>query len=881
MRPSLFIFAFVFFALIACKSTPKPEPVQAPAESSDLSRAEAESRKARLSELHYKVSFHIDGAEPAFVGDSRIEFELKDNTQPLRLDFYEGELRSAKINGQAFGSEIKKKYAIELPASALKNGANVVELSFKHDYSNDGRGLHRFIDPETKQAFMYTDLEAFDANRLMPCFDQPDLRSMYTFTVIAPTGWQVISTTRETSVKASAGGTSIWTFPTSPRIATYLISLHAGPYKVWNDEFEGMPIRLFARPSLARYVNHAEWLKITKQGLAFFNSYFGLKYPFKKYDQLFVPEFNSGAMENVAAVTFSERMIQRSAETREDRRDKYNVLLHEMAHMWFGDVVTMKWWNDLWLNESFAEYMAAHALFEATEFKESWQEFYTHSKRKAYWEDGLVTTHPIEATIPSVKFAFSNFDGITYEKGASTLKQLRAYVGKENFDKGIKDYIRKHAFQNTELKDFVASIQANTTLDLNAWSERWLRQVGADKIEAVWTCEGGLLKKIELVSTPKMPAKFRPQTLQVGLFNEGPNGLALTKSERVVLNQPRQTLEGSWPCPQAVYPNYGDDAYAQVKLDPVTLEYAKANVGKVPDLLLRTMLWDNLWQMVRDTEMPLKAYADILIQHFPSENDPLIVSQIANTIYGERGGVFYYWPQNTEASRAQRLDFIGKMEDLYLARILKAKAGSDGQRLWFDNYVTIATTPKAADQMAKWMDQPEIAPGFKLDVDRKWELVRQLVRYNHPSAKAQMAAMKRADSSDRAKRYLLASDAVTNDAKVKRKWVDQLRQPKTEMSMAEMRAVMRSLFPVEQENLAAAFENDFYSYLKTEGRNEDEFLVSRVAFTMVPLRCEPTVHTRMQDFVGQNQFGPTLTRELRVSLQEDERCQKIRAASQL
>ena len=243
---------------------------------------------------------------------------------------------------------------------------------------------------------MYTSLEPYQANRVFPCFDQPDLRSTWNLSVNAPAAWQVMHTTRESAVVAEADGRRRWTFPTTPAIATYLFALHAGPYRIWTDRYKDIPLRLWARPSLTKYVRAGEWFGWTKRGLDFYGRYFGHPYPFKKYDQIFVPEAQ-GAMENVGAVTFGETFLYRSEPTRAQALDSASVLLHEMAHMWFGDLVTMKWWNDLWLNESFATFMAAHALHEATEFKESWPAFFQHSKHRAYLADGYVTTHPIES----------------------------------------------------------------------------------------------------------------------------------------------------------------------------------------------------------------------------------------------------------------------------------------------------------------------------------------------------------------------------------------------------------------------------------------------------------------------------------------------------
>ncbi|HMN69866.1 MAG TPA: M1 family aminopeptidase, partial [Bdellovibrionales bacterium] len=509
---------------------------QAAAGTSDLSWAEAKARGSRVTRPRYILNVKLNETEKTFSGASEIRFNLNDPSKPLRVDFFEGQVAKMQLNGKPLAPEAKKPYWIELPPERLVNGENSLTVEYTQEYSTQGQGLHRAVDPETKQVFLYSQFETFDANRFMPCFDQPDMRAALTMTVEAPEKWEVVTATRETKITRDARAkTRTWSFPQTPEISTYLFSLHAGPYKVWTDKFEDIPLRLFARPSQAKYLRAKEFFTYTKKGLKFFNAYFDFKYPFKKYDQLVVPEFNAGAMENVAAVTFSERFLWRSEPTRQQLQGLSSVILHEMAHMWFGDIVTMKWWNDLWLNESFATYMAALANTESNDFPEEWQDFFASDKAWAYWEDALVTTHPIEAPVNTVKEAFATFDGITYGKGAAVLKQLNAYVTPQAFRAGIRKYIQRYAYKNADLNDFIAALQGETKRDLSLWAERWLRQSGTDKIAARWSCAGDRLTAVELIVTPTPGAKFRPQTVNVGLFEEKNGGLAKPVSVRADL----------------------------------------------------------------------------------------------------------------------------------------------------------------------------------------------------------------------------------------------------------------------------------------------------------------------------------------------------------
>lgn len=865
----------------ACKSTPNnTESTSAAAAkaTADLSWADAKDRKSRLENVHYKSSIQLNGTDEHLKGRNVISFDLKDAKRPLRLDFYEGTVSALKVNGTDVPLTAKKQFWIELPAEALKEGPNTVDVTYTAAFTRQGIGMHRFVDPETKEVFFYTKLEPYEANRVWPSFDQPDLRSTMDLEVQVPGNWKVISTTRERVIRNQADGTKLWQFPATPALSTYLFSLHAGPYKVWEDRFENIPLRIFARPSMAKYVRSKEWFTWTKQGLKFFNTYFAFKYPFKKYDQIFVPEA-SGAMENVASVTFTEAYLSRSEPTREHRLNSASVLMHEMAHMWFGDIVTMSWWNDLWLNESFATFMAAHALNEATEFKDAWQDFFASDKGWAYWEDGLVTTHPIEAPVNTVKEGFAIFDGITYGKGASVVKQLRYYVGPKNFDEGIRHYIKTNAYKNTQLTDFIGALQGQTKKDLNAWADLWLRQSGTDKVQAQWTCEGKRLKSFNIATTSSPGARFRPQTFDVALFGADP---AKPVVVQVNTTGPLVTQTGDWDCPRMIYPNYGDHGYMQVSLDPVSLKYATQSLSQLRSPLLRNMLWHDLWDMVRAGEMPLKDYIAVIDTHFAKENDVMVLNKVVETISSfENRSILQYWSQKSEESKAKRNEFIARMESEYLKRMRTAAPGSDAQKFWFDEYVRLARSENGLKQITKWIDGSEKIDGLPLDLDRKWALVRQLSRFQPVAAAPFIEMMKKQDASDRGRRNLMVAEAIQPLLPVKQKWIDTLRKSKQELSLAEARSVMAFLFPPEQSELSRGFDDAIFTYLKDNAKSENDVFLRHVAARLSPLDCDPARASRFKNFISKQQFSMAVTKPLRTNLQEDERCQLVRAKSQL
>ncbi len=423
-----------------------------------LTQVEAEARAARVSDVSYELALELTRGAERYRGDVTIRFRLAGEGDSF-LDFRGGTIEALEVDGAAV-EPAWTGYRLALPASALAAGdEHIVRVRYESAYDHTGDGFHQFADPEDGEEYLYTNFEPYAAHRLLPCFDQPDLKARLALSVTAPEAWELIANGAPEERGEPGEGRRRWRFAETPPIATYLFALIAGPYHAIRDEHEGVPLGLYCRRSLVRFLDEAEVLEVTRQGLDFFAAFFDYPYPFGKYDQVFVPEFNAGAMENVAAVTHSERLIFRDPPTENQRLTRAEVILHEMAHMWFGDLVTMRWWNDLWLNESFATYMAYLALTEATRFDTAWQSFNSGMKAWAYRQDQLVTTHPIAGEVASTEETFLNFDGITYGKGAAVIKQLVAAMGIEGFRAGMRLYFRRHAFGNTTLAEFLDALQ--------------------------------------------------------------------------------------------------------------------------------------------------------------------------------------------------------------------------------------------------------------------------------------------------------------------------------------------------------------------------------------------------------------------------------------
>ena len=525
-------------------------------------------------------------------------------------------------------------------------------------------------------------------------FDQPDLKATFRLTVSAPKDWQVISTRRETAIE-DRGAMRRWTFPATPVLSPYNFSLHAGPYHVWEDNTGKYPMRLFARQSVASQVSPKDWFRYTSSGLEYFDRYFGIPYPFAKYDQVLVPQFIYGAMENAAAVTFTEnRFISPSVMTASERENLSSTILHEMAHQWFGDLVTMKWWNGLWLNESFASYMEKLASAESEEFGDPALQMY-RGKRGAYRTDQSITTHPIEVPVASTANAFDNIDSITYSKGASVLHQLRQSIGAETFRQGVNDYLTRHAYGNATLDDFIGALSKASGRDLKPWAQEWLYQPGVNSLRAEFACADGKLSRLRLLQSPANPAypTQRTQLVQVGLFNLTGDKLALAGKAAVTYSGDSTDVPSlvGQACPDLVYPNHEDWGYAQVVLDPKSFATAGAHLASVEDVLLRSMLWQAQYDGLRDGRLGLVDFIETVLLNTPLEAGLHPARTSAGPCVHRQELPADIRPGLAVTSSA----LTERMERMLWNGLQASRADNDRARRWLGTYIEVASSKGA------------------------------------------------------------------------------------------------------------------------------------------------------------------------------------------
>jgi aminopeptidase N len=672
-----------------------------------------------------------------FLSTANVRFSCRQPGADTFIDLVAGEIRSITLNGVAL-EPATGHHGGRITLRGLQ-AENELEIVAECRYMHTGEGMHRFTDPVDGRVYVYTQFETADAHRVYACFDQPDLKTSFELDVLAPADWQVVSVNAPDVVPAQLADTpdtertGRWHFPVSPPLSTYVTSVIAGPYHVAHDLHRGLAgdiaLGVFCRQSLAHHLDADDIFLITKQGFAFFEELFGRPYPFEKYDQLFVPEFNAGAMENAGAVTILEDYIFRSRVTDAAYEHRAGTILHEMAHMWFGNLVTMRWWDDLWLNESFATYMANLAAVLATRWPEAWTTFANEEKTWACRQDQLTTTHPIAADIIDIEAVETNFDGITYAKGAAVLKQLVAWVGHDAFFAGLRRYFDAHAWGNSTLQDLLRSLEAASGRDLSAWSKEWLESAGVNTLRPeIETDADGLMTSFAVLQeAPAEHPTLRSHRLAIGCYNRSEGGLLRTRRVELDVVGPRTEVPGLVGVrrPELVLVNDDDLAYAKIRLDDRSLVTVTEAIGELAASLPRALCWAAAWDMTRDAEMATRDYLRLVIHLLDSETDIGVLQSVLRQarLAVER------WAD--PEFRATGLDALAAACHAHLQG---AEPGSDHQLAYLRAFFATASSAAYVDVLASLSAGETEIPGLPLDTDLRWSLLARLASHGRVGA---------------------------------------------------------------------------------------------------------------------------------------------------
>ena len=821
----------------------------------NLTRDEARERARLLTVESYTVDLDLTTGDERFGSTTVIRFGSAETGASTFVDLHGAIVREATLNGKSLdpSSYDPDKGRLPLPDLAAENELRVVADCA---YSRSGEGLHRFVDPVDDRVYLYTQFETADAHRMYACFDQPDLKATFELTVKAPADWEVV-----TNEPARSAENGTWRFAPTPRVSTYITALVAGPYHVVRDEYRRedgsvVPLGVYCRASLAEHLDADAIVDVTRRGFAYFEKVFGRRYPFTKYDQLFVPEFNAGAMENAGAVTFLEDYVFRSRVTDAAYERRAETILHEMAHMWFGDLVTMRWWDDLWLNESFATYMSVLCMAEATRWKGAWTTFANLEKAWAYRQDQLPSTHPIAADIPDIRAVEVNFDGITYAKGASVLKQLVAYVGLDNFLEGVRRYFDRHAWGNTVLSDLLGALEETSGReDLASWSKEWLETAGVNTMRPEYELdsEGGFSAFAVLQEAKPDYPTLRSHRLAIGLYDRTPDGIV--RRERVELDVVGARTEVPQLVgkkrPDLILVNDDDLTYAKIRLDEHSQATLIESIGEIRESLPRALCWSAAWDMTRDAEMATRDYVRLVTRGVRGVTDIAVTQTLLRQA---RLAVQQY------ADPAWRKEGQALLADTLAELAREAEPGSDLQLAYTQAFTASAVTDDHLALVQGLLDGSKVLEGLTVDTDLRWTLLRRLV-VTGKAGEAEIDAELERDPTAAGERNAAACKAAIPSAEAKAAAWERIVSG--DLPNAVFRATLGGFVEPDQADLLVPYVDKYFAEVGRIWREWSSDMAQTFAETAYPfLVIEQSTIDRTEAYLAEEQPPPALARLL-------------------
>ncbi|MFI7597334.1 aminopeptidase N [Actinoplanes sp. NPDC049681] len=789
-----------------------------------LTRAEANARAVTVTVTGYDIALDLTGGGDTFRSRTVLTFGAEPGSETF-VELEPVTLLSATLNGTALDPSALAAERLTLTGLAADNEL-VVEGEMR--YSNTGEGLHRFVDPADERTYLYAHMFLDGARRIFPCFDQPDLKAPVTLTVTAPEGWLVAAN----GERAGAVDAGRWRFAPTKPLATYFVSLIAGPYHARTDEHDGIPLALYCRQALAEHLDEQadELFTVTKQCLDRYHEIFDVRYPFGHYQQAFVPEFNFGAMENPGLVVFRDEFIYRSAVTDAEREQRAMVIAHEMAHQWFGDLVTMAWWDDLWLNESFAEYLGTRITAEATRFTGTWTSFAMQRKAWGMRADQRPSTHPVAPSdVDDTALALLNFDGISYAKGAAVLRQLVAYVGDKAFLAGLNDHFAAHAYGNATLADLLAAVSRSSGTDLSSWAELWLRraQLNTLRAEVERTGDGRYAQVVLVQTAPEEHPTLRPHKLCLGLYDHGADGVVTRRRLVEVDVDPRadggrtvvSELAGE-PAADLLLVNDGDLAYAKVRLDPASADAVPLILPLLDDSLARALLWGATLDAVIDGERPVAELVTLVLAALPAEREVAVVEDVLRMT---RGLVDRY---PTPETRPAALELVAQACDRLVA------AAEPGSSLQLAGVRGLIGASIDTVRLAGWLEGENVPAGVAVDADLRWLLLYRLVVLG-AAGPERIEAELAADRSASGEQWAARCRAALPDAGAKaRAW--QLITEDPDASNRILDATAQGFWQPEQLDLVTPYAERYFSDIPAMLERRPGMSGERVAVTAYP-----------------------------------------------
>ncbi|BBA97446.1 putative aminopeptidase N [Actinacidiphila reveromycinica] len=848
----------------------------------NLTRAEAQERARLLGVDAYDIELDLRGAQDGgtFRSVTTVRFEVREPGSSF-IDLVAPTVHEVVLNGTALDPErvfADSRIALDdLPA-----GANELRVVATCAYTNSGEGLHRFVDPVDKQAYLYTQFEVPDARRVFASFEQPDLKAAFAFTVKAPAGWTVVSNSPTPEVPEDG----VWVFAPTPRISSYVTALIVGPYasvhSSWEGDGQSVPLGVYCRPSLVEHLDAEEIFAVTRQGFDWFHDKFAHPYPFPKYDQLFVPEFNAGAMENAGAVTIRDQYVFRSKVTDSSYELRAETILHELAHMWFGDLVTMEWWNDLWLNESFATYtsIACQAHAPGSKWPHSWTTFANSMKTWAYRQDQLPSTHPIMAEINDLEDVLVNFDGITYAKGASVLKQLVAYVGMDEFFAGVQQYFKRHAWGNTRLSDLLGALEETSGRDLKSWSKAWLETAGINVLrpEIEVDADGTVTSFAVRQEAPALPAGakgepvLRPHRIAIGAYDLVDGVLSRTRRIELDVDGARTEvpeLVGT-PRPDVFLLNDDDLSYAKIRLDERSLAVVRDHLGDFTESLPRALVWAAAWDMTRDGELAARDYLELVLHGIGKESDIGVVQSLHRQVKLALDA--YVAPQWRETG-------VERWTRAALEHLEAAAPGSDHQLAWARAFAGTARTPEQLDILQGLLDGTRSYDGLAVDTELRWVLLTRLAATGRAGDDAIDAELVR-DPTSAGEQHAAAARAARPDEENKQAvWASVVDEDKLPNAVQD--AVITGFVQSDQRDLLAPYAERYFASVKKVWDSRSYEMAQQIVVGLYPwLQISQQTLDATDAWLASAEPVPALRRLVVESRSGVERALKAQAADE-
>ncbi len=843
----------------------------------EITRAETGERARLVHVDSYDVALDLTRGSEVFGSTCVIRFGCDQPGASTYVDLIADQVHAITLNG----TQIDPRGAVADGRIALSGLAHRNELRVVADcrYSSDGTGLHRAVDSADGKIYTYTKFEPAYARRVYANFEQPDLKAEFTFHVTVPGHWAVLSNQPALGSQPSVdGGSAVWHFPPTPLISTYLTALAAGEYHVVRTSHttargQVIPLGLACRSSQARHLDAESVILITRQGLDFFTSLFQGDYPFAKYDQVFVPDYSVGATENVGCVVISDELLFRSRVTDALHELRAMVILHEMAHMWFGDLVTMKWWDDLWLNESFAEYCGTLASAEATRFTDAWTTFSSGRKTWGYLQDQLPSTHPVAADVPTLSQAVANFDGISYAKGASVLRQLVAHLGRPAFMAGIRAYLAEHAWGNATLTDLLAALEVSSQVSLTDWSRAWLETAGPNTLRSDFQVDddGAFTSFAVLQQAPERYPTLRPHHLAVGLYDRVDGALARVHQQEIEIAGPRTEVPqlAGLSQPDLILLNDGDLDYALIRFDARSITTLTEAIGDLTDSLARAVCWNAAIDMLREAELPFPVFVRMLAGGMSGEPS-ISMLQILHSVTGQlltlAGDPAWVPEGKAELAEAG-------------ARLLpSAEPGSDHQLAWAQLLSWTAATSPQLDLIAGLLDGSAEVPGLAVDAELRWAILRRLATLGR-AGDAEIDAELAGDATDAGKRHATACRAAVPDAEHKAAAWHLLAETE-DLGALGVAEAARGFNQPEHAALLAPYVDRYFDVLPEIWSSRGEHLRVMLGQVLFPHpAASPELLRRIDDFLAAAPRDPGLARVLTEQRDLVQRALRSRALS--